>query len=231
MFLGKVQIRPTMTGGSKSNMEILNAYLTEHPEIEAGVFCWYDLFRFYGIVNGHKEEINANVFSDDISIDTDSRAALLKWTCDYEGFDDFFADPETARRHTSADGRRVKADYWRVDYATFADSETFLEPDPDDPGGEFASYEDFKAAVCRELDAEDYIYSFCGELPDIQNAAPENITKLKAAYIEQIKAAAGKAQAAKESGKPEDYRRERLLVERCKRNLFEIEQEKPAGFL
>lgn len=206
-------------------MEILNAYLTEHPEIEAGVFCWYDLFRFCGNVNGRKEEIDANIFSDDISIDTDSRAALLKWTCDYEGFDDFFTDPETARRHTSADGRRVSADYWRADFATFADDETFLEPDPDEPGGEFASYEDFKTAVCRELDAEERIYSFCGELPDIRNAAPESIAEMKAACKAHLAAAAGKIRTAEESGRPADYRRERLFAEQCKRNLFEIEQE------
>ena len=103
---------------------------------------------------------------EDISIDTDDRAALIAWTKQVDGFGRFFTDPEKVRReYTSEDGRRLIVTYYR-DQDTendSADDDIYLSPVPENPAGEFASYEDFKAAAAADLEAEGYIYEFAPE--------------------------------------------------------------------
>ena len=147
-------------------MEKVREYIIGHPEITGGRFSWYDLIMYHGIAGGQPVYIGARVFSEDISINTDDRAALIAWTYQYHGFDRFFTDPDRVRReYTSEDGRRLIVTYYR-DKDTendSADDDIYLSPDPENPEGEFASYEDFKAAAAADLEAEGYIYEFAPE--------------------------------------------------------------------
>lgn len=147
-------------------MEKVREYISNHPEIMGGCFRWYDLRSYHGIVNGQCVYIGVRVFSDDISIDTDSRADLIAWTYQYTGFDHFFEDPEKVKRdYTSEDGHKLIVTYYR-DQDTendSADDDIYLSPVPENPEGEFASYEDFKAAAAADLEAEGYIYEFAPE--------------------------------------------------------------------
>lgn len=144
-------------------MERVRAYLLEHPEITAGRFSWFDRFIFHGTVNGRQESIAMRIYSDDISIDTDDRAALIDWTYNYHGFDVFFTDPDKVRReYTSPDGHRITVTYYRDEDTSgdIVDDDIYLSADPDDPASEFTSYEDFRAAVVAELEAEGYQYEY-----------------------------------------------------------------------
>ena len=147
-------------------MEKVREYIIGHPEITGGRFSWYDLIMYHGIAGGQHVHIGARVLGEDISIDTDDRAALIAWTKQVDGFGRFFTDPEKVRReYTSEDGRRLIVTYYR-DQDTendSADDDIYLSPDPENQAGEFASYEDFKAAAAADLEAEGYIYEFAPE--------------------------------------------------------------------
>lgn len=144
-------------------MEKVRKYILDHPEITGGRFSWYDLKAYHGIAGGQPVYIGARVFSEDISINTDDRAALIAWTYQYHGFDRFFTDPDRVRReYTSEDGHRLIVTYYRDQdpHGDAPDDDIYLNPDPDDPESEFATFEDFKAAVIAELEADGYIYEF-----------------------------------------------------------------------
>lgn len=144
-------------------MELVREYILNHQEITGGRFSWYDRSIFNGIVNGRPAHISVRVYSDDISIDTDDRAALIEWTYQYNGFDRFFTDPEKVKReYTSEDGRRLIVSYYRDQDASgyVIDDEIDLFPDPDNPESEFANYDEFKAAVIQELEADGSTYEF-----------------------------------------------------------------------
>ena len=147
-------------------MEKVREYIIRHPEITGGRFSWYDLKAYHGIAGGQPVYIGARVFSEDISINTDDRAALIAWTYQYHGFDQFFEDPEKVKRdYTSEDGHKLIVTYYR-DQDTendSADDDIYLSPDTENPESEFASYEDFKAAAAADLEAEGYIYEFAPE--------------------------------------------------------------------
>lgn len=147
-------------------MKKVKEYILNHPEITGGRFSWYDLFLYHGIVRGQYEHIGARVLGEDISIDTDDRAALIAWTNEVDGYDRFFTDPDKVKRdYTSEDGRRLIVTYYR-DADTESDSpddDIDLYPDPDDPESEFATFEDFKAAAVADLESEGRVYEWTPE--------------------------------------------------------------------
>ena len=140
-------------------MEKVREYISNHPEIMGGCFRWYDLRSYHGIVNGQCVYIGVRVFSDDISIDTDSREDLIAWTYQYTGFDHFFEDPEKVKQdYTSEDGRKLIVTFYR-DQDTHNDSPDEvirLCPNADDEESEFDSFEAFKDAVIFDLDRDGY---------------------------------------------------------------------------
>ena len=112
-----------------------------------------------GIVNGQCVYIGVRVFSDDISIDTDSREDLIAWTYQYTGFDHFFEDPEKVKRdYTSEDGRKLIVTFYRDQDAhnDSPDEVIRLCPNADDEESEFDSFEAFKDAVIFDLDRDGY---------------------------------------------------------------------------
>lgn len=140
-------------------MEKVREYISNHPEIMGGCFRWYDLRSYHGIVNGQCVYIGVRVFSDDISIDTDSRADLIAWTYQYTGFDHFFEDPEKVKRdYTSEDGHKLIVTYYRDQDAhnDSPDEVIRLCPNADDEESEFDSFEAFKDAVIFDLDMDGY---------------------------------------------------------------------------
>ena len=140
-------------------MEKVREYISNHPEIMGGCFRWYDLRSYHGIVNGQCVYIGVRVFSDDISIDTDSREDLIAWTYQYTGFDHFFEDPEKVKRdYTSEDGRKLIVTFYRDQDAhnDSPDEVIRLCPNADDEESEFDSFEAFKDAVIFDLDRDGY---------------------------------------------------------------------------
>lgn len=144
-------------------MQRLFRYIIEHPEITGGCFKWYDLIAYHGVVDGHRVHIGARVLGEDISIDTDDRAALIVWADMVDGFDDFFTDPGTVRReYTSEDGHRLAVTYYRDQdpHSDTPDDDIDLYPDPYDPGREFATFEDFKTAAAADLENDGRVYEW-----------------------------------------------------------------------
>ena len=110
----------------------------------------------------------------------------------------------------------------RTDEEIFLDLAEHPAKRPDSSAAEFSSYEDFKEAVIADLDAHGFIYSLCGELPDLDKESPESIEKMKAA-CKLTMAALDPVPDYADAEKPGEARTARLLHEQAKQDLFEIE--------
>ena len=137
------------------------------------------------------------------------------------------------RYHGTVNGRQAEIDVNIISRnpdtaAARTDEEIFLNlaehpaKRPDSSAAEFSSYEDFKEAVIADLDNTGSIYSFCGELPDLNKESPESIEKMKAA-CKLTMAALDPVPDYADAEEPGEARTARLLYEQAKQDLFEIE--------
>lgn len=146
---------------------ILLKFLEEHPQIKHVQLEWYDLFRFYGDVAGQEDaSIDAHVYAEDLSIETDDPAELREWAAQVDWYESYFEDPDSGENYITPDGAGLKIVYLRAEHEDFTDVDITLYPgqgeeEPYEEDEEpFQNMEELKAEAVKYLENTDHRYIF-----------------------------------------------------------------------